>query len=524
MENVTSVRRLFSESLKANDLVEAQGESGMGVLKFQLTSPDLASRAPELRKAFITGLDRTPNHLRVELRNGLMFCHRENNESGRLFVPWAVEGHGTPIIGTATLIERPEPYLLAVELARGKLNEVRNQLADWRQMGLRVPAELDRVLSEAQRAFVKAATSADDAEASYTAAQASLAGVSKAADLLMDAYTGQVLQTRLSAAPKLPTLLGCGLAGEPKHSPWLVEMVGTLNLVQVGVPWKALEPTEGQYRWDELDAQVVWARRHKLQVQGGPVLELRPNALPDWIWLWEGDFETILGLVEDLVRNVVTRYRGKVPTWHLVHRPASSDFLGLSEEEQIRITARALQIARQADPGAQVTIGLDRPWGEWMGQSAFQLGPLHLADYLVRADLGLAGLFLEIAPGYSPPGSHIRDLFDFSKLLDLYSLLNLPLHVGLVFPSDACPDPKADPTVRVEPAQWPGPPEDATQIHWGAKWIALAVAKPFVRSVTWIQPTDAIPHLYPHGGLFRGDNTAKPLVHWLKSFRRELLA
>ena len=181
--------------------MEAQGESGMGVLKFQLTSHDSASRAPELRKAFITGLDRTPNHLRVELRNGLMFCHRENNESGRLFVPWAVEGHGTPIIGSATLIERPEPYLLAVELARGKLNEVRNQLADWRQMGLRAPAELDRVLSEAQRAFIKAATSADDVEASYTAAQASLAGVFNAADLLIDTYTGQVLQTRLSAAP-----------------------------------------------------------------------------------------------------------------------------------------------------------------------------------------------------------------------------------------------------------------------------------------------------------------------------------
>ena len=495
----------------------------MGVLKFQLTSPDSASRAPELRKAFITGLDRTPNHLQVELRNGVMLCHREGNESSRLFVPWPVEGYGTPIVGTATLIERAAPYNLAVELARGKLNEVRNQLADWRQMGLRAPTELDRVLGESQRAFVKAVISGDDAEVSYAAAQVSLAGVEKAADLLMEAYTGQVLQTRLSATPKLPTLLGCALAGEPKHSRWLVEMSGAINSVQAGITWKALVPTEGQYLWDELDAQILWARRHQLQVQAGPLLEFRPSTLPDWIWLWEGDYETILRLIEDLVRHVVARYRGKVPTWHLVHRPASSDFLGLSEEEQIRITARALQIARQADPGAQFTIGLERPWAEWMGQSAFQLGPLHLADYLVRADLGLAGLYLEIAPGYSAPGSHIRDLFDCSKLLDLYSLLNLPLHVGIVFPSGAEPDPKADPDVRVETAQWPGTPDETSQAHWGAKWIALAVAKPFVRSVTWSQPSDAAPHLYPHGGLFRGDNTAKPLVPWLKSFRRELL-
>ena len=73
-----------------------------------------------------------------------MTCIRETTESGRLFVPWPIEGHGTPIVGTATLAERPAPYVLAVELARGKLNDVRNQLADWTQMGLRSTPELER--------------------------------------------------------------------------------------------------------------------------------------------------------------------------------------------------------------------------------------------------------------------------------------------------------------------------------------------------------------------------------------------
>src|SRR3954452_14800417 len=136
----------------------------MGELKFQVTTPDLTSRLPELRKAYVTGLDRTPSRLSVEFRQGQMVCHRENAESGRLFVPWPVPGHGTPIVGTATLAERRDPYNLAVELARGKLNEVRNQLSDWRQMGLRTPPELDQVLGEAQSAFVKAALSADRAE------------------------------------------------------------------------------------------------------------------------------------------------------------------------------------------------------------------------------------------------------------------------------------------------------------------------------------------------------------------------
>src|SRR3954470_4270668 len=138
------------------------GRGRMGVLKFQLTSPTLAERIPELRKAYLTGLDRTPSRLNLEFRPGLMICHRESNESGRLFVPWPVEGFGTPMIGTATLAERPEPYDLAVELARGKLNDVRNQASDWWQLGLRTPSELDDQLHEAHRAFARAATSQGD--------------------------------------------------------------------------------------------------------------------------------------------------------------------------------------------------------------------------------------------------------------------------------------------------------------------------------------------------------------------------
>jgi hypothetical protein len=472
----------------------------------------------------MTGLDRTPSRLGIDVRPGLMTCHRETSESGRLFVPWPVPGHGTPIVGTATLLERPESYNLALELARGKLNDVRNQCADWQQMGLRTPPELDEVLARSQRLFIKAATTRDDPEASYEAAQASLATAWNASDLLVDAYTEQVLQTRLLVTPRLPTFLGCVLEGDPKEAPWSAELSPAINSAQISCTWRTLAPEESRYHWDEFDAQLAWCRRQRLNIQAGPLLEFRPNALPDWIWLWEGDCETVLGLVTDFVRHVVTRYRGKIPVWQLVHRPASSEFLGLSEEEQIRIAARAVQVARQADPSAQFIIGVERPWAEWMGSSPYQLGPLHLADYLVRADLGLAGIALEIAPGYSAPGSHMRDLFEFSKLLDLYALLNLPLYVGLVLPSSAEPDPQADPNVAVETAQWPTPPSIATQATWAARWIALAVAKPFVRAVTWLQTSDERPHLYPHGGLFLPDHSPKPVVSVLKSFRSDYLS
>ena len=494
----------------------------MGSFKFRVGPSVPEARVAELRRAYVAGLDRTPSRVGVEIRKDLVTIHKGTTESGRLYVPWPVPGAGIPFVGTATLGERAEPYDLAVELARGRLNDVRNQLADWRQMGLRVGADLERLVGEAMQSFTRAATSRSDPAAAHSAAQECLARASVAGQALVDAYVDQVLQIRL-ASGKLPTLLGLGLDGDPGPAPWGAKLGATFGVAQVHCPWKALAPHEGRFRFEDMDAQVVWATRQKMALHAGPLIDLRSGALPDWITLWQGDFEAILGMAVDVVRQTVARFKGKITTWHLVHRPGTTDILGMTEEDQIRLTARLLQVARQADPGAQYLIGFDRPWSEWMGSSPFQLGPLHLADYLARAELGMAGLVLEVAPGYSAPGSHIRELLDFSRVLDLFALLNHPLHLTFALPSASGPDPKAEPNVHVDPDQWPAPPTEATQAENAARWVALAAAKPFVRSIQWRQTSDAAPHLYPHAGLIRPDGTPKPVLDWFRSFRTEFL-
>jgi hypothetical protein len=93
----------------------------------------------------------------------------------------------------------------------------------------------------------------------------------------------------------------------------------------------------------------------------------------------------------------------------------------------------------------------------------------------------------------------------------------------MAIPSADGPDPNADPNVRVETSQWPGPLSETNQAAWGSKWIALAVAKPFVRTVSWLQASDSLPHFYPHAGLLRADQTAKPLLPWMQMLRKETL-
>jgi len=295
----------------------------MGLLKFRFPTPWPETRLADLRKSYVTGLDRTPSRLNVEIRKDLLICQRSTTESGRLFAPWPVDRFGTPFTGTATLGERPEPYSLAIELARGKLNDVRNQLADWKQMGLRVPTELDDQVAESLRSFFKAATTRDFPTAALESSQRSLATAFAAGQALVDVYVDQVLRNRMVAG-KLSTHLAIGLDGDPGPAPWASKVVPACNAAHLSVTWKSLAPTEGKLRWDEFDAQLAWANKHKLAVQTGPIIDLRPGALPDWIWLWEGDFDAILGMAVDVVRQTVARSKGKVPLWTLIHRPGST--------------------------------------------------------------------------------------------------------------------------------------------------------------------------------------------------------
>ena len=74
---------------------------------------------------------------RVRIENRILHVSRDTDESGYLFLPWPVGPVGAMVTTTSTLRERAEPYNLMVELARGKLNQVRTQTGEWRRYAVR---------------------------------------------------------------------------------------------------------------------------------------------------------------------------------------------------------------------------------------------------------------------------------------------------------------------------------------------------------------------------------------------------
>jgi hypothetical protein len=246
------------------------------------------------------------------------------------------------------------------------------------------------------------------------------------------------------------------------------------------------------------------------------LIQLDRRFLPDWLYVWEGEFEDVLSFVSEYVEAVVTRYRGRIDVWQCAGRLTSSDVLSFSEEESLRLAARVVELVRSLDPDTPVVVSFDQPWAEYMNRRELDFPPLNFADALVRAGLGLSGLMLEMNVGYYPGGTLSRDLLDFSRQLDYWSALGLPLHVGLCVPSSSHDDPLARRRVRLAPESW----TPKLQQAWITQYVPLVMAKPYVQGVIWNQLRDCEPHEFPHGGLFDLRRHPKPALRVLASIRQ----
>ena len=454
-----------------------------------------------LRRIYVHGLDEIPWRCRCGWEDAELVVDRPENESGRVVVPWRVLGRGEYALATATLIERERPYLLEVELARGGLNELRNQIAAWEMAGLVVPANIRDRLAEATKRFSIAATRQEEVARSAELACGTIDQVAHLAGDLAACYTHQAIQVRRRATPQLSTLLGVNLGTRIPHAETAGHLAGAFNLAVVPFAWKTIEAVEGKRRWDDVDHQVDWCSRTGIKVCGGPLLQLDVRGVPDWMYLWENEPDNLLSFMLDHVKAVVRRYRGRVHLWQAVARCNAASPLGLDEEQSLRLVVHVIELIRDLDPNTPIVVLFDQPWSEYMADRDYDLTPLSFADTLVRAELGLAGVGFEINAGVWPGGTPHRTPLAYSRLIDQWSLLGVPLVVSLCTPSGAMTDDRAASPSRVLRSTNPDMASPARQKRWADTILPLLLAKSGVQVILWNQLDDAAPHDFPHGGL-----------------------
>ncbi len=408
----------------------------MGLMQFVLAQRDrLLPNA--IQRSYLAGADDVPWNASILLSDEGLLVDREENDSGCFWLPWHVEGHGNVMLGTGTLIESDEPYLLEVELARGMLNRLRNQMFNWQMSGMLIDDDLLSRTSEATHQFTRAASRKSDPVDAAVEAEKSLVMTLNLGEALAAGYAQQVLAIRQRQTPKLAVLLGGNLEDNLPDQTLDQAICAAFNTAQVPCTWRNVEPEQGARDWSIPEQQIAWCQAQNLRIYGGPIIRFERRAVPDWLMLFDGDFDNLADLAADYVKTVAARYRNRVNLWNCAAGLNTTDMFHLGEEQRLRLAVRLIEAVRAADPRAPILITFDQPWCEYLAKREMDLPPLHFADTLARAEIGLAGFAVEINLGSHESGTAPRDPLEISRQIDRWSSLNLPLIVQLSWQNSA---------------------------------------------------------------------------------------
>ena len=131
----------------------------MGTLHFLLPADLQEAACLDLERACLSGgHDHMPLATQAAVQNGQLVLTRDGHDSGYLLAPWEVPGFGGLMLRSASVMERLAPYYLTQELARGTINQIRGQTADWLMGGLDMSPELADTIRQTTLSFSKTLT------------------------------------------------------------------------------------------------------------------------------------------------------------------------------------------------------------------------------------------------------------------------------------------------------------------------------------------------------------------------------
>jgi hypothetical protein len=544
------------------------------------------------RHAFLVGGDEVPTQGTVELAEGMVRAEKQVANTVGLAVQVEVPrpdlpehlaklmpGGQSPSMGlltlhTTVLPDRAQPYMLMIELARRQIMQFLNKMEDWQLSELAADHPIMQQFELARARFTDALVmhrstrEGETAKANTAAAQALALALEAGEELalvqsvrqLKLRQTGEGYKAAVAAATKakmdapsnhapvvapgsghttvagLPAI-GCAISpgGNPAGSAGAEAMqkaaVSCCDFVTMPMRWSDMEPVEGKYNWTPTDRWIEWAiRTAKLPVVAGPVVDFRPRSAPDWLFIWENDYETLRDLVFEHVQAVVTRYRKTVSRWTVVSGLHVNTNFKISFEQILDLTRLCVMLVKKLHPTAKLQIELQQPWGEYLVTNKRSIPPYMYAEAVLTTGLPIDAIALRMQMGHAEPGLSTRDLLSVSSMLDRFAALEKPIFVNAVgVPSSPIPPmpfvPRvgAEATDPYEPGSWRTPWSEGTQANWMTQALSIICSKPYVQGVCWHELCDAPAQIapeIPHGGLMTQDAKPKAALARLGEVRK----
>ncbi len=489
----------------------------MGDLRF--TIPQAQDFDPRVwDTAFITGIEGIPWHCHHTFDGQQFSIGREIDESGKLNILWPAKSLGNLCLSTTSLRRSDEPYSLVVELARGTVSRLRNQTSEWQRVGLRLPDKFFPLAEDALSQLLRALTRGKDPLEQHSHAQNSINLALEASILLCNTFAAQSLEARRQSEGRLSTLLGIQLpAGTPLRQ-YQEALSKSFNLICVPADLGSVESASGKPVYEPFDEQLQWATHDGKKACVGPLVNFREGCLPQWMVLLNEGFESFLRAACEYAKATVQRYQGQAHIWNCAAGLNVPNGMGWSDEEVLRMAVSLIETVRRADDRCPVLLTIDQPWSEYLRNDANGISPIHFADALIRADLGLSGLALDFTLDTWPTGTMPRDPIEVNRLIDRWSLLGLPLMVIINSPLEEPESPTISPAAD-RPSHWTTLPEYTGQLTPDGL-VRLLLSKPSVHAVIW---NNMRIENSPNRSLWTDDGKAKGLLGSMAALRKVLL-
>ena len=488
----------------------------MGELRFKFPNAEQM----DLRvwsTAYITGIEGIPWQCHHHLADDQFSIGRDIDESGKLNIVWPTSVAGNVCLTTTSLRISERPYSLPVELARGTLSRLKNQTAEWQRMGLRLPDEFFPLAEAALNQLLRALTARPDDPASLQWSQQAIDMAIEASFQLTNAFANQALEARRASEGRMATLFGVGLQTGIKLDSIGQVLTTAFNMVAVRADLGSIESASGRAEFAPFDDQVEWATEQQKKVCVGPLVNFRRGRLPQWMVLLDEGFERFLEVACQHARTVVERYRGRVHLWNCAAGLNAPNEVDWNDEEILRMAVSLIETVRQADDRTPVLLTIDQPWSEYLRDDADGISPLHFADALIRAELGLSGIALELNFDLWPDGTFPRDPIEISRIIDRWAMLGLPLMVILTTPTS----PPSQAGNRV--ASWVTGEKPSQGFVSPEVILRLLLSKPSVHALLWNCLSDQLPTAADSSGLWDSQGKMKPLMNTMLQLRRGFL-
>ena len=519
-----------------------------------------------LRHAHVFGADDAPLAAQVAYSGGVIECTKAGADAAGLALQFPVSAPGRGLLGeltlrTCLLPPRLEPYLLTLELARRRIMMVLNKLEQWGLFDLPADNPAMKQFEEARHQFAVALvaqrergkTGVIPPEADRTA-RASLFLAVEAGERLAQIDAERQLRGRFSgesyartaahqaqsiAADRVlpegavkssdstgvvlqaPPQVGCAVNPEKFSEPLAAAATAVCDFVSIPMRWSDMEPTEGRYSFAKTDKWIEWGvRTAKVPVWGGPILDFRAPCVPEWLFIWEHDYETLRELVYEHIKQIVTRYRRTVSRWTVASGLHVNQGFALALERMMDLTRLSVLLVKKLQPGAKVQVEVSQPFGEHYATNRRSIPPLAYADMIGQAGIAIDALGIKLQVGQPGHGRSARDLLVLSDILDRYAQFDRPVVVSAI----GAPSARLGDGGPEDPGTWRGDWTPEHQRDWLLQVAAVAAAKPYVVGVCWQDLYDDPRADMPMGGLLTDTGAPKPAAAALAELRRALRA